>query len=341
MNLKLNKSTLPSFFIIVGVCLMLIACGDNREIRRYKEYKDLNKTRVIAVMVPFENATWFFKMSGPQKWVGKEKGNLDQLLNSMKLIKGADPEFTLPQGWSKEINQEQGFTNFQMGESSQHIDLTVKKFPFGSNPATQLASINIVRKTVSLPELKSLSDDIKRNIAGQTSVYIDVIGEIATLQTKPMKPHGNPGSNIGTVQAGGDLKYDAPSHWKDLGASGMRKAAFEASEGNEKTTITAIPLGVNAGAILSNINRWRDQIGLQGKITEEELIKLQEHFHILGAEAVFVDLAHEEPKTDSQRTIAAIFRTQENTWFFKMTGNHNITGKEKNSFKKFLHSIRF
>ena len=57
---------------------------------------------------------------------------------------------------------------------------------------------------------------------------------------------------------GQTAKWQTPQGWKELGGSGMVKASFDVS--GAKATIVNLPAG--SGDLVSNVNRWRRQIGL-------------------------------------------------------------------------------
>ncbi len=59
--------------------------------------------------------------------------------------------------------------------------------------------------------------------------------------------------------------WDLPEGWQQQGASGMRFATIEIEDGDQMLEVTVIPLqtmGEIDEYVLSNVNRWRDQLGL-------------------------------------------------------------------------------
>jgi hypothetical protein len=63
----------------------------------------------------------------------------------------------------------------------------------------------------------------------------------------------------------GQPSWDLPEQWRQQGAAGMRFATIEIEEGQRKLELTVIPLqtmGDFDEYVLSNINRWRGQLGL-------------------------------------------------------------------------------
>src|SRR5690606_17148097 len=110
----------------------------------------------------------------------------------------------------------------------------------------------------------------------------------------------------------GPLKYSAPDEWKPGQKSVMRVAAFEVTDDDRKVEVTVIPAG---GNVLDNVNRWRQQVGLDNW-SEDELQSASEELTIDGKPATYVALAGAE-----QTILAAILPGEPQSWFFKLMGD--------------------
>jgi hypothetical protein len=73
----------------------------------------------------------------------------------------------------------------------------------------------------------------------------------------------------------GKVAWQTPKEWHELAGSGMREATFLIGEGDSRLECSVIDLPTDDPAaneyLLSNINRWRGQVGL-ASITKDELI---------------------------------------------------------------------
>src|SRR6187401_552637 len=67
--------------------------------RRQAGTPDGVPTRVLAVVVPREKQTWFFKLSGPTAAVTEQAEPLLTFLHSLKFA-DETPTWTLPEGWT-------------------------------------------------------------------------------------------------------------------------------------------------------------------------------------------------------------------------------------------------
>lgn len=132
------------------------------------------------------------------------------------------------------------------------------------------------------------------------------------------------------------LRWSRPAGWTELPAGGMRKAIFRT--GPEGAEVSVVALGGAAGGLLSNVNRWRGQIGLD-PIDEAGLSDLSEKIRSPAGELVLVDFTGKGPSPRS-RIAAAVLNLGATTWFFKMMGGEEEVGKAKPAFRKFLGGLR-
>jgi hypothetical protein len=92
--------------------------------------------------------------------------------------------------------------------------------------------------------------------------------------------------------ADGKPQWDLPEGWRQKGESGMRFATLEFGPAEEAVELTVIPLTIPPGDreayLLSNVNRWRQQMNL-APIAAAELDQQSERVELDGATAVVVD----------------------------------------------------
>jgi len=136
------------------------------------------------------------------------------------------------------------------------------------------------------------------------------------------------------------LTYEVPQGWKEIAAGGMRKAAFEIPDGDNKGEVTAISLPGNVGGLLANINRWRGQVNLPDT-NEQDLKADSTQMSIGGTEGLFVELVGPESAAKQETILGAIVMRAGNVWFFKLRAPSALAAREKPAFETFLRSIQF
>lgn len=160
----------------------------------------------------------------------------------------------------------------------------------------------------------------------------------------PMSAPGAP--QVAPSQASGDVaarlsSWTPPANWtRDAQASGIVAGAFNATNDKGGARVTATSLMGDGGGALSNINRWREQMGLEpvASLEAQATTKLGS-----GANpATMVDLAD---AGGARRMLAAIVTTPARgstppqSWFFKLTGAPTAVDAEKASFEKLVRVV--
>lgn len=150
---------------------------------------------------------------------------------------------------------------------------------------------------------------------------------------------------MGSAVSQGPLKYTVPATWKNMPTSGgMRIADFRIGPNDEGECYLSYLPG-NAGGTAANVNRWREQLGLEN-FSEEQVASLQP-IEMLGGSAAFVDftgaykgMGASEAKEGS-RLLGAVLPLGEMTLFVKMIGPEPLVGKERDPFIRFCRSLQF
>ena len=106
-------------------------------------------------------------------------------------------------------------------------------------------------------------------------------------------------------------------------------------QGKVEATVVVLP-GV-AGGELSNVNRWRGQIGL-GPIDEKALAAARKPVKSkAGTVSVFDFTSDGQAKT---RMVAGLLSTNDgNTWFLKLVGDAAPVGKAEPDFMRIIGSL--
>jgi hypothetical protein len=133
-------------------------------------------------------------------------------------------------------------------------------------------------------------------------------------------------------------KMDVPDSWKPKAPGPMVLKSYlvtGSKGGNATVTITTFPGDV--GGKLQNVNRWRRQLG-QSEVDESELAT--------AATAVddgySVDIEGTDAKSGKPaRLVAVAIPHNGNTWFYKLLGDKNTVEESKDTFLKFVKSVRY
>lgn len=306
--------------------------------------------RTLAAIVLRDTQGWFFKLSGPPAEVGQQKDDFQAFVKSIKFETNGNPSWTLPDGWEEQPGVGMRHVTIEIDADGKPLELSVITLPRGDTDEAEylLSNINRWRGQVSVPpiqlsDLDQQSQEIE--LADGKATIIDVEGTSTGSGMRAPFAGGGPMS-----AAGGDaesaaatvapIEYTAPKEWTALPASGMRKAAFEVKQGDQRVEITAIDLEPVAGELLPNINRWRGQIGLS-EIDQEQLKKDLKPVKVDKHDGYFIELKGPSDGDESQTILGAIVVTQQKAWFFKLVGPTPLAEQEQARFEAFTKSVKF
>jgi hypothetical protein len=134
-----------------------------------------------------------------------------------------------------------------------------------------------------------------------------------------------------------------PPNWEPQPLSQMRQASFLVHGNNGAVAdISFVTLGPSAGNILDNVNRWLAQLA-QPPITADKLAGTIQQLPTARGDIAIVDITGQPENGDSSkdgRIIGAIASDEGRIAFFKMRGNSELVGAQKENFLKWVSSSR-
>jgi hypothetical protein len=141
----------------------------------------------------------------------------------------------------------------------------------------------------------------------------------------------------------GKVTWRVPRGWQEKPGSGFRYATFVIpGSGTLKGDLSVTVLEGDAGGLLSNVNRWRGQIGL-ADLTDNQLAGASRSIRPAGRAMTFVNFVSEGLLIDGKfkkRLMAAIYSAEGKSWFFKLIGEDRLVQSAEKDFLKFLESVK-
>jgi hypothetical protein len=318
---------------------------------------------LLGAIVPYQGQGWFFKAVGPPAALEPEYGRFRQFISSLHFTDGqkpAAPSWTLPDGWVEEPGSGMRYATLRFGSADSPVELTVIGLPApdAADEAYALANVNRWRE-----QLKLTSIDAKKLAAQAEVIPLDgaeaILVQFRGEGSEPMAsaaPHGPPptpapfhppltGTLTGADNHFSDwqsaqVKYEVPDGWTVGKVSEMRKAAFTVTDGEKSVEITIIDLMPEAGELLPNVNRWRQQLQLN-EMTAEDLASLVENIRVGDAVGHYVALAGPGDANRPQTILAAVVLHGGKSWFIKLMGDAELAATEEERFKSFVRSVQF
>jgi len=198
--------------------------------------------------------------------------------------------------------------------------------PFGLLALAALAAC-APGEVVEITERRQVRD-VPRGLQGPVSSAARFGGGMGVPASNPM-PEESP------------FRFVLPEGWEELEPTSMRLLNLRPG-GDPSTDCALTVLGGDGGGLTANVNRWRDQIGLQ-PITEDEVARLPKTV-LLGQQATIVDLRGDykgmgdEAKADFG-LLGLVLMADQFTLFLKMTGPAEVVQAERPNFERFYASL--
>lgn len=116
-----------------------------------------------------------------------------------------------------------------------------------------------------------------------------------------------------------------PATWKAETPGQMQVARYSMAADGQAAEATVTTFPGDVGGLFANINRWRNQIGLES-ISQDQIGQGAQPLELNGTKATVVDMVNPQ---SHKRLIAAIVPRDGQTWFFKLVGDESLVAREK------------
>ena len=227
---------------------------------------------------------WFFKMTGPREPVAEKMGEFLALLGSLKFGDGDDaqPEWTLPEGWTSEKGNGLRFATLRMKSGDEPLEATVIPLP-AEDPTSAdyvLSNVNRWCEQMGIPALKKSDLTAGEHPPNAEVKQIEAVGTTITLANLVGRQKSGGMGNVPFAPfAGGKNappktpkttpteqprnaglpKWTVPEGWKETEGNQFSLAAFAVQDDGKSVKTTVSSAG---GDLLANVNRWGGQLQL-------------------------------------------------------------------------------
>jgi hypothetical protein len=363
------KKMLPACITTLVGLAVLAGCGQSDQITKYTVTKPevidptlvarttspsaaTTEQQTLGLIVPVDEMGWFFKLTGEKEAVQPQHEAFLQFVTSIKFSAGPNskPTWTLPPGWKELPGREMRFATIQIAADGKPLELSVIPLPTAGGDTEKYVLDNVNRwrsqlnlKPIAAGELPATTKPLK--IDGHDATLVSLVGTGGGgMAGAPFAPFAGGGAALpadhppvtsdkatsGKSRTSAPIRYDAPPEWSAAPPNAFSIASFKVSEGDKKVEITISSAG---GDLLSNVNRWRGQIGLS-PIDAAELTKTVQKIDTLGIQGDYVELVGSETILGVRADAAG------RTWFIKLKGDSTIASREKPRFEAFVKSLR-
>ncbi|MCA9166832.1 MAG: hypothetical protein KDB23_04165 [Planctomycetales bacterium] len=315
--------------------------------------------RMLALIVPVGDQAWFVKAMGSLEKVAAITADYAAFRDSLTWeAEAGPPTWTLPAGWTQSAGNQFRYATID----AAGVDLSVSSLPISKSQSPEeyyLSNVNRWRGQLQLPpltadEFSSQTEQVE--VAGHAAIAVDLIGQ-GSAGGPPMMASGSTGSAAASgpvantpsasptdapPASNSGLDFTVPEGWRTGRLGPFRLAAYEVERDGASAEVTVSALGVNAGSLLDNVNRWRGQIKLP-PIDDAALQSAIQPITVAGVAGQWIDLSDPAGGTsdDSAQAILVVVVPQSNqTLFIKMLGGRDVVVAEKDNFRRFAESLK-
>ncbi len=156
------------------------------------------------------------------------------------------------------------------------------------------------------------------------------------------RPAGSQPAGSGAASGTPELKWDTPPGWIAKAPTDMRIANFQVGADPEAECYLTVLQG-SGGGLLSNVNRWRGQMGLP-PVSETDVANMPRR-KLLGAPAAYIDIQGQftgmgAAAQADYRMVGAILSLPQGAVFVKMVGSVASLEGQEEGFAYFCDSMR-
>jgi hypothetical protein len=324
-------------FWLVCAALVLSGCQEQEPIREYTVPKE-PPVRLLAVMAPRADRTWFFKLMGPEPEVAKHVQAFDAFIASVRFSKEGAIEWTVPEEWSEEHSDQRFEAVIRFAGKGMPLPITITQLG-GPQAKDVRANLNRWRRQLGLDEI---GEDELRKLDG--NIQVDGLPATRVDFTGPSK--GARRANSAPLAAPSlrrPFTFTKPDDWQEQPAAAVagirREAVFRVGQGERFAQTTVLRLGGDGGGSLQNVNRWRRELGLQ-PATDEQLRRDLRSLDSASGPMNYVELTG-RVQGEERTTLAAWIAHGGQTWFITMKGPADLVRTQKSAFEAFVQSFRF
>lgn len=141
-------------------------------------------------------------------------------------------------------------------------------------------------------------------------------------------------SSAAPSSSGNELSYEVPPGWQEVESSGIRRAAFEISTGDQPGEVSVSTAGGEPEML---VGMWLGQA--QQERTSERTSQIIEQAEEITVNDTTAQLFHIEAEQGDSILVARIPWSQRQALFVKMTGPAQLLQHQRDNLKQFLSSL--
>jgi hypothetical protein len=134
--------------------------------------------------------------------------------------------------------------------------------------------------------------------------------------------------------------WQVPTGWQEVPAGQFLVAKFTLVGDNAQASVNVSNSSGDGGGLISNVNRWRRQVGLD-ELTAGEVSQMVHQLECINGIGSMVDMTGKGMSNGQpERVIGVVIPLGGKTWFYKLSGSEALVGKERQNFLNFVKTAK-
>jgi hypothetical protein len=165
--------------------------------------------------------------------------------------------------------------------------------------------------------------------------------EAGTETAMAANPHASMMTEAAPAAAPANPDVALPAGWKEVPPTQFLLAKYMLQgSGDAHAEVSVSMLAGQGGGAIANVNRWRGQLGLS-PLSEDDLSKQASAVQVAGGQGTLVDMTGTDAKTGKPARLIGVIAPQAGeTWFYKLMGDEQVVGQQKDAFTKFIQTAK-
>jgi hypothetical protein len=315
-----------------------------REPDKPKSTVTQTKTRMIVALFDRDDATWFFKTTGPAE---KLSSMSDQILGFVREVKFEDgkPVWKLPADWKEGAKKPMRFATLRLDDTKGPVEMAISQL--GPNQDL-LLNANRWRKQIGLADVADAKETINQ-ADGDAFYLFDETGVGSGQMGGATSSGAGPLANAPFLQRmkqqqeaaakkrpSSGIKHDTPDGWEPGKTSSMVPVRLVKKVDEDQLMITIIRMPAAVNKWEPNVVRWAGQV--EQTIAAE---KIKAETKSITVDKLPGQLIALLDGTADSGIIASMITQGETAWFVKLVGPKAQVEEQAEAFDEFLSSIEF
>jgi hypothetical protein len=317
--------------------------------------------QLLAAIVPAGDAMWFAKLTGDKAVVDKLGDTFEKFVASMKIQEG-EPQWTLPSDWTQKPGDSFRYATLIAPVESGGVEIAISKLGYAGQTADDFAAyvrdnVNRWRGQMQVEAVDSttVADHARTLESAENGALLVLIEGTAPATMSPAFASGPAAAAAeGSVPTGGRsiaaplpgavaaatsaFRSKLPDGWERSATRPMVMAVYSTADPDAEVAITRFPIVAEMADKLSNLNRWRGQVGL-APVDASDVATAFRDIEIDGQPASLVELLPDEGAPLAM--VVAMLERDNNVWFFKLSGKPSAVASQQSAMREWLATIEF